>query len=418
MNKPKAIVIGAGLGGLAVSLRLAALNWNVEIYEQGATAGGKMNRWAKDGYTFDTGPSLMTIPWIFSELFASAGEDINDYIKIEAVDPLASYFFDDGVHFQMSAALPEWLKAIRKLYLRDEQGFLKFMRLGSRIFSLSAQTFFQRAPFEPPDKKTLLALFNMPLRHAWGRYDQTIKYFFKSPYLQKMYERFPTYIGSSPFLTPATLMVIPFLEHAFGGWYIKGGMYELVESLIDLIKKMGVRLNNSQAVERIVSRNRRVQGIELSNGAFHECDVVIMNGDASMTGIMLGKSGASPLQESERSLSGFILLLGIKRRLPDQAQHTVYFSNDYQAEFNDLFNTRCFPEDPTVYVNMPSKNDRTVVPPGGETLFIMANAPANDNEIWDDQEIDAASRRVMQRLKKSGFPDIDNDIVVSSVWTP
>jgi phytoene desaturase len=418
VNKSKAIVIGAGLGGLAVALRLAARDWDVTVYEQGATVGGKMNHWACDGFKFDTGPSLLTMPWVFTELFASTGADINDYIQLQAVDPLASYVFDDGVRFRLSAALPEWLKTIRKLEARDEQGFLNFMRLGARIYTLSAHTFFRRALSEPPDRLAISALRHMPLRHAWGRYDRTIRHFFKSPQLRRIYARFPTYIGSSPYRVPATLTVIPYIEHAFGGWYVKGGMYRLVESLTHLTKKKGVNLNTGQGVRRIISQNRKVKGVELTEGSFHSCDVVIMNGDASMTGVMLGETGATPLPESQRSLSGFVMLLGIKRRLTDLAHHTVYFSSDYKAEFYDLFQKRSFPEDPTVYVSMPSKNDRTVSPSNGETLFIMANAPANDNDIWGEREIATARRRIFERLRKGGFPDIEKDIALSSVWTP
>ena len=418
VSKPRAIVIGAGLGGLAVALRLAAREWNVSIFEKGRTIGGKMNRWSSEGFRFDTGPSLLTMPWIFAELFESAGTDMGEHIRLQAVDPLASYVFSDGIRFQVSTALPEWLKTIHELEPRDEQGFLNFMRLGSKIFALSAQTFFQRPPSDPPDGKALAALLRMPLRHAWGRYDRTIRHFFKSPHLRQMYERFPTYVGSSPYHIPATLTVIPYIEHAFGGWYVVGGMYRIVESLTRILEDRGVGLHTDREVTRIVSANRRVKGVELKDGTFHGSDVVIMNGDASMAGVLTGKSGATALPESERSLSGFVMLLGIKRRLPKQAHHTVYFSSDYKSEFSDLFEKRRFPEDPTVYVNMPSKSDRSVCPQDGESLFIMANAPANDNDAWNGNGIAAARQRVFDRLQASGFPDIEKDIVVSSVWTP
>ena len=418
MNRAKAIVIGGGLGGLAVALRLASRDWNVEVYEQGPTLGGKMNQWVCDGFKFDTGPSLLTMPWIFSELFETAGEDINDHIQLQAVDPLASYVFDDSVHFRVSAALPEWLETLRKLEKQDEQGFLRFMRLGAKIFSLSAKTFFRRSPSEPPDKIAISALRHMPIRHAWGRYNRTIRHFFKNPHLRRMYERFPTYVGSSPYRIPATLTVIPYLEHAFGGWYIKGGMYCLVESLTRLAKKRGVCFNTGQGVQRIVSRKRLIKGVELMDSSFHGCDVVIMNGDTSMARGMLGEPDATPLPEFERSLSGFVMLMGIKRRLPDQAHHTVYFSSDYKAEFQDLFDRRRFPQDPTVYVSMPSRYDRTVSPPDAESLFIMANAPANDNDAWNDRDIAMARGRIFKRLRKGGFPDIEKDVAVSSVWTP
>jgi len=418
MTRPKAIVIGGGLGGLAIALRLAGRNWDVTVFEQGKTMGGKMNTWSVKEFKFDTGPSLLTMPWIFSSLFKSAGEQINDHVRLEPVEPLAHYVFDNGVRFQVSASLPQWLETLQDLEPRGQQGFLDFMHLGARIFHLSELTFFRRSPFEPPDRKTLAALRHMPFRRAWGRYDRTIRGFFKSPYLRRMYERFPTYVGSSPYRIPATLTLIPFLEHAFGGWYVKGGLYCIVESLVALLEKRGVSLYTGQRVRRIISRKAHVKGIELGDGTFYGCDVVIMNGDASLGRALLGEPGAMPLPESARSLSAFVMLLGTKRRLPDLAHHTVYFSADYRKEFFQLFSGRIFPQDPTVYVCMPSKNDRSIAPPEGETLFIMANAPANDNDDWDEQKIAEARRRVFQRLRKGGFPDIEQHIVVSTAWTP
>jgi phytoene desaturase len=418
VNRPKAIVIGGGLGGLATALRLAGRNWDVTVYEQGATMGGKMNSWTREGFKFDTGPSLLTMPWIFSELFESVGEQINDHVRFQPVEPLAHYVFDDGIGFQVSASLPQWLKTLRNLEPQGERRFLELMHLGARLFTLSVHTFFRRSPFETPDREALVALRHMPFRRAWGRYDRTIHSFFRSPHLRRMYERFPTYVGSSPYHIPATLTLIPFLEHAFGGWYVKGGLYCIVESLVGLLEKRGVALCTGQRVHRIISRKEQIKGIELENGAFHGCDVAIMNGDASLARVLLRQPGAIALSESDRSLSCFVLLIGIKCRLPDLAHHTVYFSADYREEFAELFNRRRFPQDPTVYVSMPSKGDRTIAPPNGETLFIMANAPANDSDAWDEQKIASARHRVFQRLRKSGFPDIERDIVVSTVWTP
>lgn len=418
MTRPKAIVIGGGLGGLAVALRLAGQNWDVTVYEQGAFMGGKMNSWSREGFKFDTGPSLITMPWIFSALFESGGEQINDHVRFQPVEPLAHYVFDDGFRFHVSASLPKWLETLRNLEPQGEQRFLEFMHLGARLFTLSSHTFFRRSPFEPPDRETLAELRHMPFRRAWGRYDRTIRSYFKSPHLRRMYERFPTYVGSSPYRIPATLTLIPFLEHAFGGWYVKGGLYCIVESLVGLLKKRGVTLCTGQRVHRIISHKKQIKGIELEDGSFHACDVAIMNGDASLAPVLLREPGAMPLSESDRSLSGFVMLLGIKRRLPDLAHHTVYFSADYREEFGALFNGRRFPEDPTVYVSMPSKSDRTIAPPNGETLFIMANAPANDGDAWDEKKSASARRRVFRRLRKGGFPDIERDIVVSTVWTP
>ncbi|HXG67523.1 MAG TPA: FAD-dependent oxidoreductase, partial [Blastocatellia bacterium] len=169
--------------------------------------------------------------------------------------------------------------------------------------------------------------------------------------------------------------------------------------------------------EAIEHRGRKVTGVRLASGERLPADVVIMNGDASDAPALLGETDAVGLPPAERSLSGLVFLFGIRRELPELAHHSVYFSADYRREFAELFDERRFPQDPTVYVNAPSRSDRSIVPGAGETLFVMANAPANDEE-WDEETVAEARRRVFARLRKNGFPDIESDIVVTDVWTP
>ncbi|HEX8352135.1 MAG TPA: FAD-dependent oxidoreductase, partial [Pyrinomonadaceae bacterium] len=194
-----------------------------------------------------------------------------------------------------------------------------------------------------------------------------------------------------------------------------GGLYRIVESLIALARGLGVRLRANARVTRIEHEGRRARGVRLDDGTRLAADVVVMNGDASTTEALL--DGGEPRPSAARSLSGFVLLLGLKRRLPGLAHHTVYFSRDYRSEFSQLFDGRRFPEDPTVYVCAPSRTDPRLAPAGGETLFVMANAPA-DADAWDVRQTESARERVFERLSKGGFPEVSSDVVVSDVWTP
>jgi len=414
----KAIVIGAGLGGLAIALRLSARGWQVTVLEHGPSPGGKMNRWESQGFRFDTGPSLITMPWVFEDLFATAGAKLPDHVQLTLVEPLADYAFADGMRFQVSASLPQWLATLRKLEPRGDERFLRFMALGAKLFALSQRTFFRRSPADPPDWASLKALRYMPLRRAWGSYQRTVRAFFQTAHLRQMYERFPTYVGSSPRSVPATLTVIPYLEHAFGGWHVGGGLYEIVLSLSRLLESRGVTIATGQTVVRIATQAGRACGVETADGRLHPADVVIMNGDPSDLPRLLGQANAPGLPEADRSLSGFVMLLGLRRRLDGIAHHTVCFSADYAREFDDLFVRRRFPDDPTVYVSAPSRTDPTMAPAGCEALFVMANAPANDADTWDEPATAEARRRVFARLRQSGFPDIQSDIAVSTIWTP
>jgi phytoene desaturase len=417
---------------LATALRLAAEGWRVEVCERGPRFGGKMNVWESEGFRFDTGPSLITMPWAFEELFEAAGTSLSEHVRLAPVSPLADYVFADGTRFTYTTRLPEWLSTLRQIEPRDADGFLRFMQLGARLYALSRETFLRRPPTAPPDWRSFRALRHLPLRRAWGNYHSTVAAHFRSPYLRQLYDRYPTYVGSSPYSSPATLAVIPYIEYAEGGWHVEGGLYRIVESVVGLARRLGVVLRADARVVRIEHEGGRVRGVRLEDDTRLAADVVVMNGDAATTAALLdndapsGGSDASPgtgdarLSRAEvgaRSLSGFVMLVGLRRRLESVGHHTVYFSADYRREFSQLFDERRFPEDPTVYVCAPSRTDPGLAPAGGETLFVMANAPANSGE-WDERMTEEARSRVFERLSKSGFPDIASDIVVSDVWTP
>jgi phytoene desaturase len=422
MNK-HAVVIGGGLGGLAAGLRLAVAGWRVTICEAGATFGGKMNVWSEKGFRFDTGPSLITMPWVFAELFEAVGHRIEDHLEMHQLRPIAQYSYDDGTRFVHSTEMPEWLETARQLDKRDVDGFLKFLELGSRLYGVSKDTFLRFAPRDWMRATDPRGLRQMPLRYAWGNYHQTVAAHFRSPHLQQLFDRYPTYVGSSPYRSPATLAVIPFIEYTFGGWYVKGGLYRLVESLTEIARELKITLLNKAEVTKITVANGQVSGVQLADGTPLKADVVVMNGDASNVPAMILNGSASanhshPMPPAERSLSGLVFLLGIRRTLPELHHHQVYFSANYQREFSQLFDERRFPDDPTVYVNAPSRSDRSLVPGDGETLFVMANAPANDTNDWDEEAIGEARRRVMMRLHRGGFPEIENDLVAEDVFTP
>lgn len=410
----RAVIIGGGLGGLAAALRLRASGWRVLVCEAGPRMGGKMNRWTSNGFTFDTGPSLITMPWVFADLFAAAGSRIEDHLELIPLTPLAHYVYADGVSFTYSSRLPEWFETLARIAPQDKQGFLRFLELGARLWEVSRRTFMSRSPYDPPRRGDWEVLRHMPLRYGWGNYDATVRAHFSSPHLRQLFNRYPTYVGSSPYLSPATLAVIPYLEFAFGGWYVRGGLYGIVEALVSLACKRGVELANHSRIARIERREGRVIGVVLDSGEQIPADIVVMNGDAATVPELLGEPAETPCS---RSMSGFVMLLGINRQLPELHPHTIFFSGDYQREFAEVCDRREFPTDPTVYVNAPSRVDRSVVPVGGESLFVMANAPARTDN-WSPAEIAIARERVFARLHKSGFPDIASDIVVEEIWTP
>lgn len=375
-----------------------------------------MNRWTCAGFTFDTGPSLITMPWVFRDTFAAVGERLEDHIDLVSMRPIMEAVFADGTRFIYSNALPEWTETIRNLEPRDVEGFYRLMRLGARIFELSKETFLRNAPTTPPDLRALKALRHFPLRHAWGNYDRAVCAHVRSPYLRQLFNRYPTYVGSSPYASPATLLVIPYIEYAFGGWYVKGGLYTIVEALLRLCGKSGVEVRNNATVSRISTSGRTVDGVILESGERINARVVVMNGDAAHRDRLLHNAGICN-HEADRSMSGVVLLLGLHTRPAQMHHHTVFFSADYPREFMEIFRQREFPTEPTVYVSAPSLADRSLVKGSGEAIFVMANAPATGNQNWSSRGA-VARERMMSVLQRGGLLLERGDIAVEQMWTP
>lgn len=409
----RAVIVGGGLGGLAAALRLRAAGWDVTVCDNGPALGGKMNRWSAGGYTFDTGPTLLTMPHVLARLFADLGERLEKHLELVPLDPHAEYIFPDGCRIAVPASLEEWIATARRFAPGDAEGIRRLHEIGARIYRLSEMTFFRNHPLSlrPPPAA---ALRHMPLRHAWGKYAPTVERFIGHARLRQIYNRYPTYVGSSPYRCPATLLVIPYIEHAFGAWRVRGGMYRIVEALAGLARARGIEIVGGAMVEGIEHERRRVRGVRLGDGRFLDASVVVYNGDAANLPALLGRPGGSP--GDGRSLSGVVLLAGLRRRPAGLQTHTVLFSADYAAEFADLFERRRFPHDPTVYIHAPA--DPALAPPGGEALFIMVNAPGEPSLRWDEAAVQEARRSILRRVRAAGLPDLEAEAEVSELWHP
>lgn len=409
----RAVIAGGGLGGLAAALRLRAAGWDVTLCDNGPAPGGKMNRWSAHGYTFDTGPTLLTMPHILARLFADLGERLEEHLELVPLDPHAEYVFPDGCRITVPADLEEWIETARRIEPCDAEGIRSLHRIGERIYRLSEHTFFRRHPLslQPPPAAALRCF---PLRHAWGGYAKTVARFLRDPRLRQIYLRYPTYVGSSPYLCPATLLVIPYIERAFGAWRVRGGMYRIVEALVGLARARGIEMLSGATVECIECEGRRTRGLRLAGGVRLAADVVVWNGDAA--GLARALGAPAEAEPGSRSLSGVILLAGLRRRPAGLQAHTVLLSADYAHEFADLFERRRFPRDPTVYVHAPA--DPALAPPAGEALYLMANAPGEPTVRWDEAMLQDARRRIAARVRAAGFGDFEGEAEVCELWHP
>jgi phytoene desaturase len=420
-------VVGAGVGGLATAVRLAAAGCQVTVCEQDAQPGGKMNRVEAAGFRFDTGPSLITMPGVFAELFRAAGRRMDDYLRLQPLDPLCRYWFADGARLETSSDLARMVPALARLAPGDVGGFLAFLAHSRRLYERAARPFLFGERPRPADLLARRGLDTLRI-DALATVDGVVRRFFRDPRLIQLFDRYATYNGSSPYRAPGTLCLIPFVEFGGGGWYIPGGLYTLVESLVALCGELGVDLRLGTRVARVeiaVTGGRpRATGLRLADGSVVPADTVIVNADplwareALFAPRQRGLGGRAGRPQDDLSCSGFVLLLGTDCRWPQLAHHNIFFSADYPAEFRAIFEERRPAPDPTIYVSYTSASDPTQAPPGHGNLFVLVNAPPEpDPALWDRWAGPVAAR-ILDGLERGGLPGLRRHIVYRQMITP
>ena len=369
----RVVVIGAGVGGLAAAIRLAHAGHVVTVLEQAALLGGKCGRKVAGGFTFDSGPSLLTLPWVFEALFADTGAPLREELELLAVEPVTRYRFADGSGFDLSADLARSVEALEAWSPGAGADWERFLATCARMWKASLP-FLTGPPPWPPRREAPPAPGDLLRVKPWWTLRQLARAHARDPRLRMVIERFATYAGADPRRAPAALAVAGYVEHAFGAWHPRGGLYALVEAMARRLAAVGGELRLNTAVRRVVRRDGAVRGVETGGGLL-PADVVISNADPR------------PLAAEQRSLSGFALMLGLRGRTEGLAHHAITFPADYDAEFDDVFATRRPVREPTVYVSAPSATDPGEAPAGAESWFVLVNAPAiGDAADWVAQE--------------------------------
>jgi phytoene desaturase len=413
-----AIIIGGGLGGLAAAIRLAKKGFAVRVLEKNANLGGKVNIVEAGGYKFDTGASLLTMRQVLEELFIFAGKRVEDYLDIVSVEPICRYFWSDETRFDASQNLSKTESEIEKLEPRDVENFRRFLADAKRKYEVSEKTFLAHSLNDLPQLLRPKYLRDLLAISSMQTLDAHVKNHFRSPKLRQLFNRFATYNGSSPYRTPATFALIPFVEFGLGAWYVKGGMYEIPLALAKLADELNVEIRTNCEVEKILVRNKKAVGVRLRSGERLESDFVIANSDAVETYRNLLDAKNARIENLEPSMSGFVLLLGTKKRFPELAHHNIFFSDDYRAEFDAIFKDLRPAQNPTIYVCAASRTDQTQAPVACENLFVLINAPYTSARTdWEKEKRDYRDL-IVGKLEDFGLKDLENSIDFEQIITP
>ncbi len=425
MDSKEVVVIGAGLGGLSAAIRLGAAGYRVTVLEQSGRSGGKAGSMMLGAYRFDTGPSLITMPEVFDQLFEEAGAVRSDLLPFQRLDTVCSYFFPDGSRFNAPGD-PRALdgELVRTLGEAPGSGD-EYLEYSRKIYEKSAPLFLHRSLHEwstyrdPAVWRSLLRRGNLDVNRTM---DQANRSFFRDPRTIQLFNRYATYNGSSPYKVPATLNIIPHVEYGMGAFGAPGGIYSIVKAMESLAVSAGVNFRFGEQALGIECRGPGGAVSAVRTGAdVYPAGTVISNVDVQLTYRNLlnepEAAAAVRYRSLEPSSSGLVFFWGMKRQFPELGLNNIFFSGDYPAEFRALFEELRLPGEPTVYVNITSKISPEDAPSGRENWFVLVNAPRNAGQSWKE-ETERVRKAVISRLNRALNTDIEPLIAVEETLDP
>lgn len=414
-------IIGSGIAGIAASIRLAARGYKVHVHESNNYPGGKLTAFTRNGYRFDAGPSLFTMPFLVDELFGLAGKNPKDFFNYTKLNVACHYFWEDGVNLRSYTNANAFANEVEEKLGVDKQILLNHLNDSAMLYEYTVDLFMKKSLHKAStylSKATLKALSKVYRFHLFDTMHGVNQKALQEPHLVQLFDRYATYNGSNPYKAPGVLNIIPHLEHNQGAFFPHGGMHSITLTLVELAKSMGVEFHFNQRVEEIEIQNQKAVGIRV-NKQLLAADVVVSNMDVVPTYRHLLKKQKAPekVLKQERSSSALIFYWGIKKEFPDLDVHNIFFAENYKAEFEALFDEKTLFDDPTVYVHISSKVELNDAPKGCENWFVMINVPGNTGQNWDEW-IAKARKSILAKLSRLLNEDIEALIACEDILDP
>jgi phytoene desaturase len=386
-KKKNVAVIGSGVAGLAAAIRLAAKGYAVDVYEANNYLGGKLSEITLGNYRFDAGPSLFTLPALVDELFTLCGKNPREHFNYTRLDEFTRYFYDDGTQITAYKEPADFAREIENKTGEPAKNVTRFLSRSKELYDITAHIFLFASLHRLKtylNRKSIATFFKLHKIDALRSMHRANKSHFKDERIITLFNRFATYNGSNPFQAPATLNIIPHLEHNIGAFFPLKGMHDITLSLFGLAKTMGVTFHFNARVEKIVTENKKATGV-IVNGKTVSADMVVCNMDIVHAYRKLLPQLKEPkkITNQEKSSSAIIFYWGIKKQFPQLHLHNIFFSNHYEAEFKAIFTDKTIYHDPTVYINITSKLKPDDAPDGCENWFVMINVPHHSGHDWD-----------------------------------
>ncbi|WP_298010085.1 MULTISPECIES: phytoene desaturase [Anaerolinea] len=421
----KVIIIGSGFGGLGAAARLAARGVEVEIFEKRDKPGGRAYVYEINGFKFDGGPTVITAPWMFDEIFALAGRNREDYVKFVPVDPFYRIFDHQGNQFDYNGDPQFILKEIEKWNPEDKSGYERFIQTTKPIFQ---KGFVELAsePFLHIQDMLRIAPDLVKLQSYKSVY-QYVSQFVKHPFLRMVFSFHPLLVGGNPFEVTSIYTMIHYLEREWGVWYAMGGTGAIVDAMTRLIEELGGKIHlNAEVEEILVSGDRRVSGIRLRDGSVHNADAVISNADVAWTYRNLIPARYRKVNTNTRyermrySMSLFVIYFGTKRRYLESrlAHHNIILSSRYKGLLDDIFRRKVLADDFSLYLHMPTITDPSMAPEGCESFYVLSPVPHLKGDIDWETMAPIYKDRILKFLEENYLPDLRANIVAEHYIDP
>ncbi|MFC1585474.1 phytoene desaturase family protein [Fibrobacterota bacterium] len=419
----KALIIGAGLGGLSAAASLACKGFQVEIYEKNDKVGGKLNVEKKGGFSFDLGPSIFTLPQMFESLFTRAGKKMEDYLTLQPVTPHWRNFFEDGTVVDLHMDDEKMKAELDKLGPGLHEQFLKFREYSRKQYDIVNHGYFEKGLDNTWQMIKHYGLWELIFKlDSITTMDKGVRRYFSNPYLIDIFNFFIKYVGSSAVHAPAFFNLMPHIQFGYDLWYVKDGMYNLARGLEKLLGELAVPIHLNSEVKNILKADKRITGITLVDGNTVSADIVVSNMEVIPAyKKLLGEpdSFLKKLDKFEPACSGLALHLGLDKPYPQLAHHNFFFSRNQTNHFNTVFKEKKLPDDPTIYLVAVTRTDPTQAPEGCDHIKILPHIPyINDEHPYTEGDYLAFKEKILDKLERMGLKDLRKNTVEEHLWTP
>ena len=426
MSSHRVTVIGAGLGGISAAISLKAAGYDVEVFEKNSQIGGKLNVMEKDGFTFDLGPSIFTLPQFFQDLFERAGKKMEDYVQLDAVTPHWRNLFENKPTIDLYQEEDLMRRELDKLPGDPEahwREFKAFLTYGREQYDIVNDGYFDKGL---DNLWEFISYYKLKLLGGKIDYKNTmsesIHQRLSDPQLRMIFEYFIKYVGSSAMDSPGYMNLMPMIQFDYGLWYVRGGMYNLAKGLGKLMEEMGIPIHLNADVEAIEKSGKRVTGIRMTDGTVHASDIIVSNMEVIPAYKKLLNEPVSFTRKLEKfapACSGIVLHIGTDKPFPQLAHHNFFYSEDQHKHFDTVFHKKQLPQDPTLYVVAPTRTDPSKAPEGCDNIKILPHIPPLEegSDITHEDYV-ALKDRCIDKMERCGLTGLRESIVVEDLLTP